>query len=706
MTNWSVTEGVPYPLGVSWIAHERAFNFALSSKRALSVTLLLYREEDVLNPVVTHCFDPIHNRSGRVWHCRIKEADLKGATLYAYSVSGPEPRNPYEWHAFDPQKILLDPYVGSIYMPKSFSRQAAVDFGPNAGRALLGMIPEHEPSFDWDGDRHPYHESDMIIYEMHVRGFTRSPNSGVDEAHRGSFSGVIDKIPYLKDLGVTAVELMPVYQHGPQEDNYWGYMPLSFFAVHPEYSSRTHPAEQKREFKEMVKALHDADIEVILDVVYNHTAESDQNGPTYNYKGIDNVAYYILSPDSQVPYVNYSGTGNSLKMSSPEVRQLVVDSMRYWVNEMHVDGFRFDLASVGVRNPDGSINPDPPLAGEIRAVSELEVARHIVEPWDLGVGGYLLGKAFPGGPAWQWNGQFRDEIRRFMRGDPGQVGPLMTRMYGSDDLFPDGLPYGFHPYQSINYVASHDGFTLYDLVSYNGRHNWANGHNNTDGPSNCYSWNHGWEGDDGVPADIFELRKRQVKNFCTLLLLSNGTPMFRAGDEFLQTQFGNNNPYNQDNATSWLNWDRLEQFADVHRFWKGMIAFRKSHPSIARSRYWREDVKWYGPGGNVDFSDDSRQLAYCLRGASQRDDDLYVLINAFWEPHDFTIQVPGPWRRVVDTMRDSPDDFRAPGDEPLLDSPRYHLGARSVVVLLHRRGETLPSPADVNVPRKPIPGVS
>jgi glycogen operon protein len=683
--NWSSIEGSALPLGATWISEEGAFNFSLASRDADGVTLLLYRAEDLLNPAVTYKLDPVKNRTGRIWHCRLGEAAMQGATLYAYTVTGPNPRNQAEWHPFDPQKILLDPYATSIYFPRSFSRQAAVDCGSNAGRALLGALLKNKDTFEWGTERPIRHESDMVIYELHVRGFTANPNSGVGEFRRGTYTGLIEKIPYLQDLGITAVELMPVFQYGPQEHNYWGYMPLSFFALHQGYSSECYPAEQKREFRQMVQAFHRAGIEVILDVVYNHTAEGDQRGPTYSYKGIDNYSYYITSRRPDAPYENYSGTGNSLKVSSAIVRRMIIDSMRYWIDEMHIDGFRFDLASIGVRNPDGSINPDPPLAGEIRAVPELAAARNIVEPWDVGMGGYLLGKAFPGQAAWQWNGRFRDDVRRFVRGDAGMIGTLMARLYGSDDLFPDTGPAVYHPYQSVNYVAAHDGFTLYDLVSYNTRRNWANGHNNTDGPADCHSWNCGWEGEAGAPAEVLELRRRQVRNFCAILLLSNGTPMIRGGDEALQTQGGNSNPYNQDNATTWFDWDRQRTHQDVFRFFKLMIAFRKAHPAIARSRFWREDVKWYGIGGTLDFSAESRQLAYCLHGSSQEDDDLYVMVNAHWEPHTYTIQEPGPWLRVVDTSRASPDDIRAPGSESPLTSLVYPVGPRSVVVLLRRR---------------------
>jgi glycogen operon protein len=684
MQSWVSVEGSPQPLGVSWVPEESAYNFALTSKHATAVTLLLYTTEDLFNPVVSYAFDPIRNRTGFIWHCRIGELQMKGATLYAYSVSGPDQRNRYEWHAFDPRKILLDPYATSIYFPGTFSRKAAAEFGSNAGQALLGAILKHEGEFDWGEDHRPRHEHDMVIYELHVRGFTQNPNSGVSEFRRGTYAGLIEKIPYLKELGVTAVELMPVFQYGPQEHNYWGYMPLSFFALHQGYSSECYPAEQRREFRHMVKALHEADIEVILDVVYNHTAEEDEFGPTYNFKGIDNATYYIPSGDPAHPYANFSGCGNSLKISDPIVRLMIADSLRFWVDEMHIDGFRFDLASVGVRNPDGSIGVNPPLAGMAQALPQLARARNIVEPWDVGMGGYLLGRGFPGKEAWQWNGQFRDEIRHFVRGDPGLIGTLMSRLYGSDDLFPDTGEVVYHPYQSVNYISAHDGMTTYDLTAYNNKRNWANGQNNADGEPDSFSWNCGWEGDEGAPDEVIALRKRQVRNFACLLFLANGTPMLRMGDEGMHTQGGNNNPYNQDNTTTWMDWDRLRANHDIFRFFKLIIAFRKSHPSIARGRFWREDVKWYGVERAVDLGWESRQLAYCLHGASQQDDDLYVMINSHWEPHVFVIQEPGSWLRAIDTSRESPDDIRDPGTEIPVTLQTYDVGPRSIVVLVRR----------------------
>jgi len=552
--------------------------------------------------------------------------------------------------------------------------------------APLGLLAGAGEPFDWGDDRRPRHQSDTIIYELHVRGFTNNPNSGVSADRRGSYAGVVEKIPYLKDLGVTAVELMPIFQCDPQEGSCWGYMPLNFFAPHHGYGSRPEECDQRNEFRAMVKALHAADIEVILDVVYNHTAEGDQRGPIYSYKGIDNCTYYMMSGNPGQPYADYAGTGNSLRCSEPAVRMLLAESALFWIQEMHVDGFRFDLASVLTRNYDGSLNWDNPL--DLAPPGPLDV-RVIAEPWDA-AGAYQLGRSFPVKGSLQWNGRFRDDVRRFVRGDPGLVPALMQRLYGSDDLFPDDRMDAFHPYQSVNYVTCHDGFTLYDLVAYNWKHNEANGHNNTDGPEDNYSWNCGWEGDDGVPADVLELRKRQAKNFCCLLMLSNGTPMFRAGDEFLQTQGGNNNPYNQDNATSWLDWDRLRVNQDVFRFFRAMIGFRKAHSSLGRSRFWREDVRWYGTGPTVDMGPDSRTLAVYLCGASQQDGDLYLMLNASDCDVTFEIQEgqPGEWLLSFDTGLASPEDFPEAADMSFVQSRSYILRSRSIAGMTRRGGLT------------------
>jgi glycogen operon protein len=558
--------------------------------------------------------------------------------------------------------------------------------GSNAGRAPLGALPGDRTIFDWVGDRSPHHESDAIIYELHVKGFTKNPNSGVDPSRAGTYAGLVKKIPYLKELGVTIVELMPIFQRDPQEGDYWGYMPLNFFAPHAQYASTCHDDEQQREFRNMVKAFHQADIGVVLDVVYNHTCEGDHKGPIYSYKGFDSAGYYILTSDPASPYANYSGTGNTLNFGQAHVRKMVMDSLRYWKQEMHIDGFRFDLASVFSRNADGTLNwGDAPIFSEIAADPDLDRLLLIAEPWD--VAAYQLGRGFPGLSWRQWNGRFRDDIRRFVKGDSGMVPDLMRRLYGSDDLFPDRRADAYHAYQSVNYITSHDGFTLYDLVSYDRKRNWANGNHNLDGTDENYSWNCGHEGSEGATSAVVALRRKQVKNFCCLLMLSNGTPMFRAGDEFLNTQFGNNNPYNQDNETGWLDWSQLRANEDIFRFFRKMIAFRKGHPALSRSRFWREDISWYGTGAAADLSEQSHSLAFCLHGDSQADDDIYVMINAYWEKLEFHVQdgKAQEWIRMVDTSLTSPADFLDNGLR--LQRTQYVVAPRSIVVLLRPRIE-------------------
>ena len=682
---WAAAEGLPFPLGATWIEEERAFNFALYSKHAESVELLLYTREDIVNPALVYAFDYLRNKSGRVWHCRISLDAVNGAVYYAYRIDGPLPAGRFEWHAFDREKVLLDPYAISVFFPPSLDRLAASRPGSNAGKAPLGVIAGdyHGPS-GRSAPRPARHEAAAVIYEMHVGGFTRHPSSGVDAEARGTYAGVIARIPYLKELGVTVVELMPVCQFDPSDGNYWGYAPLNFFAPHNGYLARRDGRSQHEECREMIDALHAADIEVILDMVYNHTGEGDHTGPTYSCKGIDNSTYYLISEHPDRPYADFSGAGNTLNCVNPAVRKMIMDSVRHWVHEMGVDGFRFDLASIFTRNADGSINlGEAPLLSDMASDPGLAGLRLIAEPWDA-AGAYQLGRAFPGIAACQWNGRFRDDVRRFVRGDPGMVPLLMRRLYGSDDLFPDDRLHAYRPHQSVNYIASHDGFTLYDLAAYSRKRNWANGHGNTDGADENFSWNCGWEGDDGTPPQVARLRRQQVKNFCCLLFLSNGTPMLRAGDEFMQTQAGNNNPYNQDNETAWLDWRRLHANADVFRFFRLMIAFRKAHPSLARSRFWREDVRWYGLGREPDLSHDSRSLAFALHGASQGDHDLYVMINAYSEDLDFNVQeaAAAEWRRVVDTSLESPSDFLESGNESPLQSSHYVVAARSTVILI------------------------
>jgi isoamylase len=677
VSDWIAAEGTPLPPGVSWMPDLNAYNFSIYSKHAEEVTLLFYRESDLANPMLIRKFEYLRNKTGRVWHCIVPAAAIESARYYAYSVDGPPQSGPYEWHCFDPEKVLLDPYAKTVFIPPDFDRVVALRPGSNAGRAPLGVLPLPQPTVP--AERCVVrHESDAIIYELHVRGFTQNPNSGVGADKRGKYPGIVEKIPYLKELGVTIVELMPVFQFDPAGEDYWGYSPLCFFAPHSGYADSAVQAHE--EFREMINALHAAGMEVVLDVVYNHTCEGNEGGPIYSFKGIDNTTAYLLSGDPQSPYADYSGTGNTLNFGSPYMRQLVLDSLRFWAREMQIDGFRFDLASVFSRNEDGSINwEDPPVLGQISSDPDLGDLRLIAEPWDAS-GGYQLGRSFPGLTWSQWNADFRDDVRRFVRGDAGMVGPLMTRIYGSADLFPDDRMNAYHAYQSVNFVTAHDGFTLYDLVSYNQKRNWANGEDNRDGNNNNLSWNCGWEGDADAPEEVIQLRLRQAKNFCCLLFLSAGTPMFRAGDEFLQTQSGNNNAYNQDNETSWLDWGLLEKNAEMFAFFKKMIAFRKAHPTLCRSRFWRDDVTWHGVEYKPDLSHESRSLAFYLDGKSQNDADLYVMINSYWESLQFRVQhgQPHEWKRVIDTAGQG-------GREETISSLSCTVAPRSIMVLVRER---------------------
>jgi isoamylase len=677
---WDRKEGTPGPMGVTWVPSLAAWNFALYSRRATGVTLLLYSAGDPVHPLFQCRLHPRVNKSGRIWHCWITADLAPDAAYYAYRVEGRH--DPAKGYRFDGQKILLDPFAPAVYFPPDYDRIAAGLTGANAGRAPLGVLPRSAHHTNGNHERPIRPSHDLIVYELHVKGFTARENSGVPAARRGTFAGLIEKIPYLKDLGITAVELMPVHQCDPQEGSYWGYMTLNFFSPHQGYAAEKTADGAAQEFRDLVQAMHSGGIEVWIDVVYNHTSEAGDDGPTHSYRGIDNQSYYLLNSDRS-KYRNETGCGNTLRCDHPVVRTLILESLRFWIQRMNVDGFRFDLASVFTRRSDGGLDLDhPSLIADIGVLAARHGVRMTAEAWDIE--SYLLGRAFPGLNWRQWNGMYRDDLRDFVRGVPGRVGALMQRLYGSDDLFPDDLENSYRPFQSVNFITAHDGFCLYDLVSYNNKHNEANGHRNTDGTDDNRSWNCGWEGDAGAPPEVLALRGRQVRNFICLLMLSNGTPMFCAGDEFLATRAGNNNPYNQDNAINYLDWSLLQKNNDIFRFFQRIIAFRKAHPSIARSHYWREDVTWYGPSErNPDLSPKGQTLAYCLHGAQLNDADIYVMINASPFAVPFRVQEgkAEDWRVVANTGLASPSDVADPGHERMLESPDYLVGERSVVVL-------------------------
>lgn len=678
MNHWKPELGLPYPMGAKWNGTAKGYNFSIYSKLAKKVTILFFASGEPSKEIFRYDFDILKNKTGTVWHCFIEESDIKNADCYAYSIDGTSDLGNH----FDKEKLLLDPWAKAVFFPKTFSRDAALHKGSNIGKAPLGLLGSNKEKINFfKDDPKPFHYNDLIIYEIHVKGFTANSNSGIASTLKGTFSAIVEKIPYLKELGVTAVELMPVHQFDPQEGNYWGYMTLNFFAPYHLYGSADGSLDTIDEFKKMVLALHKAGMEVILDVIYNHTVEGDGAGPCYSYKGIDNSSYYLLTKDMG-NYFNDAGTGNVMRTSYKMVRKMVIDSLRYWVEEMNVDGFRFDLATIFTRNDDGSVNLDnPPILEEISMDPVLSSVRLIAEPWDIN--SYQLGQKFPGAIWAQWNGSYRDDIRRFVKSDEGMVAKAMTRIYGSPDLFKDGLPSSNKPYQSINFINCHDGFSLYDLVAYNGKHNGSNGFNNQDGTDDNYSWNCGWEGDANLPSDILELRKRQARNLFAILMFSNGIPMFRMGDEFLHTQKGNNNPFNQDNEISWLNWDRLTEFSDIFRFFKMLIQCRKSHPSICRGTFWANDIQWFGVNGQTDISYYSRTLAYFLNGSALDDDDFYVMVNCYWQPLDFKVQVgaAGNWKCIIDTFKASPEDVIDFDAAPVVNANIYTVRERSVVVL-------------------------
>jgi glycogen operon protein len=668
---WTKVYGSPVPLGSTWVDSAHSWNFALYSTDATAVRLLIYGAADFATPLKTYDLDPRLNKTIRVWHIIVPAADVPGAAYYAFKVDGPY--NPAAGELFDAAKVLLDPYARGIFLPPAFSRGAAASPGANDGKAPLAILPVRRPAANLAGKRPTPHTHDLIVYELHVRNFTNDPSSHLDPGTRGTYAGVIAKIPYLKELGITAVELMPIHQYDPQEGSHWGYMTLGFFAAHNGYALNADAHNALSEIRQLVDALHEAGIEVILDVVYNHTTEGNQLGPNYSFRGVDNSTYYLLNPNNYAEFINDSGCGNDLRTAHPAVRQLITDSLRYWATELNIDGFRFDLASILTRDESGALSLDPPVISEISGDPQLAGLRLIAEAWDPAA--YELGRGFPGLTWRQWNGKFRDDVRSFVKGDPSTVQALMTRLYGSSDLFFDDTLTQYRPYQSINFVDCHDGLCLYDLVAYNndGQHSW-----------NCIS-----PGDSESSPEVHALRKQQVKNFCALLMLSNGTPMFCAGDEFMRTQNGNANPYNVDDASVWLNWDLLKANEDVFRFFKYMIAFRKAHPSIGRATFWDQpnaDLHWYGVGANTDQSDSSHALAYSLSGAAVGDADLYVMINAYWKPLSFTIQEgqPSDWRLAVDTSKPSPGEILEPGAEPPLASLTYSANPRSIVVLLRR----------------------
>ncbi len=664
-------------------------NFSIYSRNATGMELLLFDREDDARPEQVIPIDPVKNRTYHYWHVFVP--GVKRGQLYGYRVYGPF--DPASGMRFDPAKVLLDPYSRGVVVPRNYDRRAACRPGDNAATAMKSVVVDLH-GYDWEGDQLLHHPpSSTVIYEMHVRGLTRHPSSGLSEERRGTYAGLIEKIPYLHELGITAVELLPVFQFDIHDAplgriNYWGYSPVSFFAPHRAYSSRQDSLGPVDEFRDMVKALHRADIEVILDVVFNHSAEGGDDGPTLNFRGLDNTTYYILERDRS-RYANFSGTGNSLNANQPIVRRMILDSLRYWVEGMHVDGFRFDLASILERDEAGNVMPTPPVLWDIESDPALAGVKLIAEPWDAS-GLYQVGSFI--GDSWrEWNGRFRDDVRSFFRGDDGCVGLLADRLEGSPQL------YGHKEQQaegSINFVTCHDGFTINDLVSYNQKHNEANGEDNRDGLNDNRSWNCGVEGPTNDPA-IEALRNRQVKNLVTVTMLSLGMPMILMGDEVRRTQRGNNNAYCQDNETSWLDWTLLTQHADVHRFVSLLSAHRllndrePEERRLSLNQLLREARRtWNGVKlGQPDWSFYSHSLAFTAQ-SPDAGRIVHVILNAYWKPLDFELphcdRNQGGWRRWIDTALASPDDIAEWQAAPRITRTTYPAAPRSVVVLFAR----------------------
>ena len=676
--------GYPYPLGATWLGH--GVNFALFSETATSVELCLFESPHAHRENIRI---PMTEQTDQVWHIFLPDA--RPGQLYGFRVSGPYA--PEHGARFNSAKLLIDPYAKAIAGHVNWADEMSgyVVGGPNDDltrdlRDDAWGVPKAvvtDGAFDWGDDkppRTPLHSS--VIYEMHTKGFTQI-NEEVPKELRGTYAGVGSpaSIDYLKGLGVTAVELLPV--HASINDkalvdrgltNYWGYNTIGFFAPDCKYSSRGVTGGQVTEFKNMVRNLHAAGLEVILDVVYNHTAEGNQMGPTLSFRGIDNQAYYRLLPEDPRFYVDFTGTGNTFNLLHSRTLQLVMDSLRYWVIEMHVDGFRFDLASTLARDANG-VNKSHAFFEVIHQDPVISQVKLIAEPWDVGEGGYQVGN-FP--ILWsEWNGKYRDTVRSFWKGDEGKIAELAYRLTGSPDLYEHN---GRRPSASINFITAHDGFTLNDLVSYNDKHNEANGEENRDGENNNHSWNHGVEGPTDDP-EIRQLRLQQCRNFLTTLLLSQGVPMITAGDEWARTQGGNNNPYCQDNETSWLNWNLNDEQKALLEFTRSLIRLRREHPVFRHPKFFQGrpmrgseigDVMWFNPGGGEMNNEEwNSPFVRCLgmllsgdtidgqtvEGEPIRDNTFLLLINAHHEPLPFVL--PGQkrvrWQLLLDTA--SADGF-------------------------------------------------
>jgi isoamylase len=691
--DYKLESGCSHPFGA--VPDKDGVNFSIFSEHATSVELLLFDRDDAPQPIQIIQLNPKFNKTFHFWHIYVR--GLKAGAHYAYRVNG-NPDLHRAGHRFNKNKVLLDPYARGN-TNTLWQRNDALGTKDNLTTSMRSVVIDIS-DYDWEGDR-PLNRpmSDTVIYEVHVGGFTRSPSSGCK--YPGTFSAIIEKIPYLKELGITAVELLPIFDfdeknilrevNGKQLKDYWGYNPHSYFAPEASYCAFPDVGNHIREFRDLVKALHKEGIEVILDVVFNHTDEGNHEGPTISFKGLFNDIFYHLVHWDKQYYMDYSGCGNTVNCNHPIVEKLIVDCLEFWVKEMHVDGFRFDEASILSRSQDGVPMSYPPVIWQIETSETLADTKIIAEAWDAG-GLYQIGD-FPGYRWAEWNGRFRDDIRRFVKGDAGMVGAVAWRLAGSSDLYQSSRHL---PINSINFISCHDGFTLNDLVSYNHKHNEANGENNQDGINDNLSWNCGVEGETDNP-EIDALRRRQIKNFAAILLLSQGVPMLVAGDEVRRTQKGNNNAYCQDNEISWLDWNLAQKNADIFRFFKLMVNFRKCycHSALRRSNFFTgevndrglADIAWHGcklfkPGWHDSHA---RVLGFTL-GGFEGEADIHVMLNMYWE--DLNFEIPSikdrKWYRVVDTALPSPIDIAEPGEETVVSGDVYSVKERSVVVLISK----------------------
>ena len=689
LTQFSITKGDAHPLGST--VYPDGVNFSVFSQNASAIELLVFAAGNAIEPFQIIKMTDEGNKSFHFWHVFL--VDAKPGLHYAYRVHGPEEKQPGQ--RFTPEKVLIDPYAYGNSM-ELWNRGAACLPGDNLTQSMRSVVID-PLDYDWEGDR-PLNRpmQDSVIYEMHVGGFTRAGNSHVTAP--GTFRAIIEKIPYLQSLGVTAVELLPVFQfddteahefEGNKLNNFWGYSTMAYFAPHPGYCESAGEAQHMTEFRDMVKALHKAGIEVILDVVYNHTDEGNHQGPTFSFRGFDNLNYYYLVDGNKDYYYDYTGCGNTFNCNHPVGSKMILESLRFWVEYMHVDGFRFDEGSVLSRGPGGAPMEFPPILWQIELDDVLAETKVIAEAWDA-AGLYQVGH-FPGFRWAEWNGVYRDTLRKFVAGEAGIVADLADRITGSPSLYQSN---GHLPINSVNFITAHDGFTLNDLVSYNNKHNESNGEGNRDGVDDNMSWNCGAEGLTDDPK-INALREQQIRNFAVLLMLSQGVPMFVMGDEVRRTQGGNNNAWCQDNPSGWFDWSQTETEAGMLRFWSELIAFRKSHPAVHRARFFSgainergmKDISWHGtqldqPGWN---DPNARALAWTVAG-SLAQSDIHVMVNMYWEP--LTFEVPQinerAWYKAVDTALPSPQDINAPGKEVLVNSTRVEVSGRSIVVLISR----------------------